>query len=200
MNNVRFAGAGLAVGLLAFAPSLAHAHTGLGIAISGFAHGFAHPLQGADHLLAMIAVGMFAAQRGGRALWMLPASFVAVMVAGFLLGTAGVTLPGVEPVIVASLLVLGLLLASAVRLPTLAAAAIVGAFALFHGMAHGAEMPAGNMALSFGAGFVTATSLLHAAGATIGIAFSRHGAALRVDAARLAGAAIAAAGMVLLAS
>ncbi|MGH7445582.1 MAG: HupE/UreJ family protein [Longimicrobiales bacterium] len=199
MTTARFARhAGLAAALLAFAPSLAHAHTGTGGA-AGFLHGFAHPVLGVDHLLAMLAVGIFAAQRGGRSLWALPASFVAVMVAGFLLRTAGVTLPGVEPVIVASLLVLGLLVASAVRLPTLAAAAIVGVFALFHGTAHGAEMPAGNMALSFSAGFVTATFLLHTAGATIGIAFSRHGAAWRIDAARLAGAAIAAAGLVLLA-
>ncbi|MGH7445593.1 MAG: HupE/UreJ family protein, partial [Longimicrobiales bacterium] len=150
MSHVR---TGLVVSLLTVIPSIAHAHTGMG-ASTGLIHGFAHPLAGADHLLAMVAVGIFAAQRGGRALWALPATFVGVMIAGFLLARGGIAMPGVEPVILASLLALGLLLAGAVRLPPLAAATTVGAFAIFHGLAHGAEMPAGNMALSFSAGFV----------------------------------------------
>lgn len=134
--------------------------------------GFTHPLSGLDHILVMIAVGLWAAQIGGRALWVVPSAFVGTMAFGFALAMAGVHLPFVEPAILASVVALGLLVAMAVRMETVVCAAVVGVFALFHGYAHGGELGAAG-ALPFSAGFVIATALLHAAGIGFGIGIGR---------------------------
>ena len=137
-----------------------------------FAAGFSHPLFGLDHILAMVAVGLWAAQIGGRALWLVPSAFVALMAAGFSLATAGIHFPFVEPAIHASVVALGLLVAMAVRLDAAASAAVVGLFALFHGHAHGGELGSAG-ALPFAIGFMLATAALHAAGIGLGVALGR---------------------------
>ncbi|WP_113912913.1 HupE/UreJ family protein [Roseovarius dicentrarchi] len=137
-----------------------------------FAAGLSHPVFGLDHILAMVAVGLWAALLGGRAIWALPASFVGVMVAGFALAVLGVSLPMVEPVVLLSVLALGLAVALSLRLPVGAAAGIVGVFALFHGHAHGGELGTA-AALTFGAGFAVSTALLHGAGVAIAVAAGR---------------------------
>ncbi|KQY44309.1 HupE/UreJ family protein [Rhizobium sp. Root483D2] len=134
--------------------------------------GFTHPLSGLDHILVMIAVGLWAAQIGGRALWVVPTAFVGTMAFGFALAIAGVHLPFVEPAILASVVALGLMVAMAVRMETGACAAVVGIFALFHGYAHGGELGAAG-ALPFSAGFVVATALLHIAGIGLGLGIGR---------------------------
>ncbi|MFN8831122.1 MAG: HupE/UreJ family protein [Labrys sp. (in: a-proteobacteria)] len=176
--------------VLTLLPGLALAHTGHGDA-AGFAHGFMHPLGGLDHLLAMVTVGLFAAALGGRALWAVPASFVAMMLVGGALGMAGLAMPFVENAILLSVIALGAVVALNMAPPVLVSVAIVGFFALFHGHAHGAEMPAGASGLGYAAGFVLATSLLHAAGLVAGLGFSRFGDRL----ARLAGGAVTVAGL-----
>jgi urease accessory protein len=142
------------------------AHVGVGDHFS-FMHGFQHPLGGPDHLAAMIAVGLWGAIAGGRRVWVWPLAFVATMIAGGILGRAGVALPMVEPAIALSIIVLGLLVAATVRVPVALGAVIVAAFAIFHGHAHGAEAPDTGW-LGYAAGFVIATALLHAIG--IGVA------------------------------
>ncbi|ASY63869.1 HupE-UreJ family metal transporter [Sinorhizobium sojae CCBAU 05684] len=134
--------------------------------------GLSHPLFGADHILAMLAVGLWAGEIGGRARWMVPAAFVATMAVGFALAVIGVGLPFVEPAILASVVALGLIVAIAVRLGAAKAAAIVAVFALFHGDAHGGELGAAG-AWSFAAGFMIATALLHVAGIGLGMALAR---------------------------
>ncbi|MCV9961340.1 HupE/UreJ family protein [Pararhizobium sp. BT-229] len=134
--------------------------------------GFTHPLSGLDHILVMIAVGLWAAQIGGRALWAVPSAFIGTMAFGFALAMTGVHLPFVEPAILASVVTLGLLVAMAVRLQTAACVAVVGVFALFHGYAHGGELGAAG-ALPFSAGFVIATALLHVAGIGLGLGIGR---------------------------
>jgi urease accessory protein len=182
----------IALALAAVAlPVLAHAHPGHdGHDLTwDFATGATHPLSGWDHLLAMIAVGLWAAQLGGRSRWLVPAAFVSVMALGAVLGHAGLALAGVEQGIAASILILGLLIAAAVRLPATASMAIVGLFALFHGVAHGAEMPATAGGFSYGAGFVVATALLHLVGLGLGMALKN-----QQKVARFAGGAVALAG------
>ncbi|MBI3830954.1 MAG: HupE/UreJ family protein [Planctomycetes bacterium] len=147
-------------------PRAAFAHPGHDV--NGFATGLAHPVAGLDHILAMVAVGLWAAQMGGRAVWAIPAAFVGVMVCGGALGMAGVEMPFVESGILASVLVLGLLIAAAAKLPLYASLPLVGVFALCHGHAHGAEMAAGASSLDFSAGFVIATAGLHLAGLGLG--------------------------------
>lgn len=137
-----------------------------------FAAGMSHPFLGIDHVLAMIAVGIWAFQIGGRALAGVPLAFVGCMAVGFVLALSGVALPFVEPAILASVVALGLLVAAAVRLPAGACAAVVGAFALFHGHAHGAEIGAAS-ALTYGAGFVAATALLHVVGLGAGLGLQK---------------------------
>ncbi len=153
------------------------------------AAGFVHPFTGLDHLLAMLAVGLWAAQLGGRWTWAVPLAFVASMALGGALGFAGVNLPFVEPMIAASVLVLGLLVALQVRL-RYSGLVLVGAFAIFHGIAHAAEMPAETPRLVYAAGFVLATALLHAAGVGLGL----------LPRARWAGVPVALAGLWLLAT
>jgi len=175
-------------------PTLAHAHVGVG-STSGFLPGIAHPFSGLDHLCAMMAVGLWAAQRGGRALWIVPLSFISLMICGAALGIAGVTIPFVEQGIVASVLLLGVLIAAAVRLPVAASALLVGLFALWHGHAHGTEMPLAASGMAYAAGFVVATAMLHAAGIGLGIAMQRLASSTWV---RAAGGAIACCGLYML--
>jgi len=160
-----------------------------------FAEGALHPFTGLDHVLAMVAVGLWASQLGGRALWLLPLTFPAVMALGAALGISGVALPWVEIGIAGSVMVLGAVVALALR-PSLAISVpLIGAFALLHGYSHGVELPPSASALSYGAGFIAATLVLHAVGIATGLIAGR----LPVRfAARTAGGAIAALGVVLL--
>ncbi len=158
--------------MLFFLPGIALAHTGVG-ETTGLMHGFIHPIGGTDHLLAMVAVGLWAAQIGGRALWVVPSTFVGVMIIGGILGFAGVSVPFIEQGILLSLLILGVLIAGAFRLPLVYSALIVGLFALFHGHAHGAEMPLLITAATYTFGFAVATALLHLAGIGLGVFVSR---------------------------
>ena len=176
----------LALSLLVCLPNLAEAHILLGTP-HGFQDGFLHPLTGWDHLLAMVAVGLWAAQHRGRALWLIPLSFVSVMLLGGILGVAGVAMPGAELTIAISVLTLGLLVATTTRFRPSLSMAVVGLFALFHGFAHGHEMPAAASALAFSVGFVLATALLHGLGLAAGLALQEKPRVLR-----WAGAVIAA--------
>ena len=124
-----------------FLPDIAFAHTGVG-ETTGFMHGFSHPIGGVDHILAMVAVGLWATQIGGRALWVVPCTFVGVMVLGGVLGFTGIHMPFVEEGILVSILILGVLIAGAFKIPLMYSSLIVGLFAIFHGYAHGTEMPA----------------------------------------------------------
>src|SRR2546421_2084765 len=148
--------------ILLFATAPAYAHP------SGVS-GFVHPFAGIDHLLAMLAVGLWAAQLGGRWLWGVPLAFVTAMAAGGAAGFLGLSLPGIEPMLAASVLVLGLVVALRVQWRA-SGAALVAGFALFHGMAHAAELPAGVAPAGYAAGFIAATALLHVAGVALGFA------------------------------
>jgi urease accessory protein len=150
-----------------------------------------HPFTGIDHLCAMIAVGIWAVQTGGRTTWILPATFVSVMALAGLLGMAGIPLPFVEGGIFASLLVLGVLITAAIRLPAYVSIALVGGFALFHGYAHGVEMPQNAAGLNYSLGFMCSTIVLHLIG--IGLAFSLEKTGHK-SYIKMAGAAIAALG------
>jgi urease accessory protein len=163
----------------------ASAHTGEHT-ITGFSSGLAHPLLGLDHLLAMIAVGLWAAQLGGRALWAVPAAFVGAMVLGGTLVWSGLALPHVETGIALSVLVLGLLVATRRQWAVPAGMAVAAGFALFHGYAHGLDMPQAASPVLYGLGFVLATVFLHGAGIAGSLA-GRH-------AMRLAACGIAAVG------
>jgi urease accessory protein len=178
-------------------PGFAQAHTGAGTMHDAL-HGLLHPLTGLDHILAMVSVGLLAAQRGGRALWLLPLCFVTMMAAGGVLAVAGVALPGAESIIGISVIALGALILSGSRIHTGLATALIGAFAVFHGQAHGAEMPATAAAIVFGLGFITATALLHGAGIGLYFALTRGIAAPSAAVARALGAAIVLAGATLL--
>jgi len=188
-----------AAAALVLLPGIALAHPGHGDTI-GFTHGFAHPLGGLDHVLAMAAVGLYAALLGGRALWLVPASFVGMMAVGGALGVAGVTLPYTEIVIALSVIVLGLAVALRVSLPTLAAMALVGALAIFHGHAHGSEMPPGAAGYAYAAGFMLATVALHAAGIALGLPAGKLADRGGWRVAQLAGGAMTLAGVALLTS
>jgi len=156
--------------LLALTCSLsgpASAHIVAGEA-GGFLSGFKHPISGLDHILAMVSVGLWGAQLGAAAIWLLPVTFPIVMAFGGFLGLIGVPFPGVEVGIAMSALLLGAAVMSQWRPPLVAAAALVGVFALFHGHAHGAELPPGESGLLYSVGFVIATGLLHLVGITIG--------------------------------
>lgn len=155
-------------------PGLALAHTGIG-QTTGFIQGFGHPIAGADHLLAMVAVGLWATQTGGRALWAVPCTFISVMILGGVLGFSGVPLPFIEEGILVSVLILGVLIAGAFRFPLLYSALIVGLFAVFHGHAHGTEIPFAIGAGSYTFGFALATAMLHTAGMGVGILMQKTG-------------------------
>ncbi|MFV0681388.1 HupE/UreJ family protein [Ottowia sp.] len=176
-------------------PAVALAHTGVlaDHTHTGFAAGLLHPLTGADHLAAMLAVGVWSAL-AVRPVWLAPLAFVGMLLAGALAAQAGLVLPGVEPMIAASLLVLGLLVAMRARLPRAAAVGLCGLFAFFHGAAHGAELGDGAAAWSALAGMVVATAALHASGIGLG----RWVLARRQWLARFSGAAVALLGAALL--
>lgn len=185
-----------AVGCLAMlatlaAPSIAWAHIHPGEA-GGFLSGVYHPISGWDHILAMVAVGLWGAQLGAPALWLLPVAFPMVMALGAMMGLLGIPLPGVEIGIALSAIVLGAMVLSEARPPMWVAAGIVGFFAIFHGHAHGVELPAGQNGLLYSAGFVMATGCLHGVGIAIGVI--HRWAAGRVIL-RIAGATVAAAGV-----
>ena len=176
---------------IAVAPAYAHS----GSVTGGFAGGFAHPLFGPDHIVAMVAVGLWGAFLGAPAIWLLPITFPLVMAFGGVLGIIGVPIPGVEIGIAASAIVLGLMVALAARPPLWIAAALVGAFAIFHGHAHGAELPAAADAVAFSLGFVIATGMLHLCGIAFGLLARWPAGRIAV---RTAGAAIALAGVAFL--
>jgi len=187
---------GLAVAAATLAPVAAFAHAGHGDT-AGFAHGFVHPLGGLDHMLAMVTIGILAYQLGGRALWLVPTTFVAVMAAAGLAGVAGLHIPYTEAGIGLSVLVLGAVVALGLRFPVAIAMGLAALFAVFHGFAHGAEMPLEGSAAAYGAGFMLATALLHLTGIGLGFAvgyLSRRGQLGY----RLAGSAVALAGVALL--
>jgi len=146
-------------------PALAHVQAGQA---TGFLTGLLHPVSGLDHVLAMVAVGLWGAQLGAPAIWLLPVTFPVVMALGGLLGLLGVPLPGVEVGIAASAVLLGGAVMTERRVPVYAAAALVGFFAVFHGHAHGTELPPEQSGLLYSLGFVAATGCLHAIGIAIG--------------------------------
>ena len=186
----------LAVAILAFlallawaSPALAHVEQG---AARGFLSGLSHPISGLDHILAMLAVGLWGAQLGLPAVWVLPVAFPMMMAVGGMLGLIGAPLPGVEVGIALSAVVLGGMVLTEAKPKLSIALLLVGVFALFHGHAHGTELPEGQSGLTYSIGFVTATGLLHGAGIAIGLVHRwPWGRALL----RSAGGAIAAAGL-----
>jgi urease accessory protein len=182
---------------LTLVPTAALAHPGIGDA-HGFVQGFAHPLGGLDHVLAMVTVGIFAWQLGGRALWLVPATFVLAMATGGALAMLGIPVPLVELGIALSVIVLGAVVALGVKAPLAIAMGLVGLFAIFHGHAHGTEMPLDASGGAYGAGFVLATALLHVAGIALGVAIGRIGDADGRAAYRLGGAFVVLAGVALL--
>lgn len=178
----------LLAGVLLASPAWAHVQRGQA---AGFLSGLRHPVSGMDHVLAMVAVGLWGAQLGAPAIWLLPVTFPLVMAFGGFLGLVGVPLPGVEVGVAASALLLGSLVAAEARPPLWLGAAVVAFFAVFHGHAHGTELPAGQSGLLYSVGFVVATGCLHATGITIGLI---HHWAWGRTALRTAGAAVAASG------
>lgn len=185
--------------ILSGTSSVAFAHPGHDV--SGFAAGLMHPFSGLDHLLAMVAVGLWAAQRsigqrGGRKIWLLPAAFMTMLAIGAGIAMHWQSLPMVESGIAASVLALGLLIALSLQLPASLSVAITALFGLLHGYAHGLELPQSAAPAEYALGFLAATAALHLGGITLGVATRRHYAVLS----RLLGAAIAISGVYLLAS
>lgn len=191
--SARLAAAAALLGL----PALALGHPGHpgDAAQASLVQGLLHPLTGLDHLLAMLAVGLWAAQLQGRAAWMLPGLFPAVMVAGAALAAAGMAMAGIEPLIALSVVVLGVAVTFGARPGLPASAALVGLFAFAHGQAHGVEMPAGGDLAGYVAGFVGATIFLHLVGLFLGMASQRWRGGML---ARAGGTAIAITGCALL--
>lgn len=153
--------------IAAVLPSLAFAHPGHGA--NDALAGLLHPLTGLDHLLAMFAVGVWAARLGRGAVWTLPAVFPVAMIVGATLAVQGVVLPAIEPMIAISVIALGLLVAAGVRMPTFASALLVGLFAIFHGYAHASEAPVSSAMIAFAMGFIVSTVALHLAGIAVGL-------------------------------
>lgn len=182
-----------ATGVLLFAPS-ASAHT-FGAHGAGFVGGLAHPFFGLDHLLAMIAVGLWATQLGGSALWRVPLTFVTVMTAGAILAAPAIDVSWLETAIAGSVLALGLMVAFRMRLPALLGMLVVAVFAMFHGFAHGLEMPQTASPLGYGLGFVLATASLHLVGIFLGLAMGSKRLVLQAG-----GVIIAATGLLILSS
>lgn len=181
--------------LTALAVPAAQAHSGAGVA-GGFTAGFMHPLGGLDHLLAMASVGIWGAFLGRPLIWMLPVAFPLIMVVGGVLGILGIPLPFVEVGVSSSVIVLGIAIAMAWRAPTAIAVAIISVFAIFHGHAHGTELPMAAAPEAYAAGFVMATGLIHIAGIGIGLLVGVRGGQPLL---RAAGAVIAATGIWILA-
>jgi urease accessory protein len=187
----------LAAAIVMLTPVVAFAHTGVGDT-SGFVRGFGHPISGLDHILAMLMVGVFAWQLGGRAVWLVPVTFVGVMAAGGTLGIAGIEVPFVETGIAFSVVVLGAIVAFDVKAPATTAMGVVGLFAIFHGHAHGAEIPEDASGIAYAAGFMIATALLHLSGISAGFLMGKASAHCRSIIVRLAGSLATVAGVVLL--
>lgn len=179
---------------LAALPRLAFAHAGHSYVEGGFAEGFAHPLTGLDHLIAMLAIGLWASQVGGRAIVWLPVTFISAMLIGAGIAYSGANLPLIESGIIASLLVIGLLIAAAAKLPMFAGVIITAAFAFFHGAAHGQESGGSSPAL-FAFGALIATTLLHIAGVVIGSMLKARSSEILV---RITGGTIATTGLLLI--
>lgn len=188
----------IAAATLTLIPTAAFAHPGIGDA-HGFVQGFAHPLGGLDHLLAMVTVGLLAWQLGGRALWLAPASFVLAMAAGGAFGMAGLAVPFVEVGIAVSVIVLGAMVALGTKAPLPIAMALAALFAVFHGHAHGSEMPLDAGSIAYGAGFLLASALLIAAGLALGAAIGRIGDTYGRTVYRLGGSLVALVGVAVLA-
>lgn len=186
--------AALTLALLALGPSSALAHTAGG-EVAGLLGGLLHPVSGLDHVVAMLAVGLWGAQLGAPAIWLLPVTFPMVMALGGMLGLMGVPLPGVEVGIALSALALGAMVLGEARPRLPLAAALVGLFAVFHGHAHGTELPGGASELLYSLGFVVATGVIHAVGIAIGLVhqWPEGRVALRV-----AGAGVSTAGLLFL--
>jgi urease accessory protein len=176
--------------VLGVSPAAAHVQSG---EAAGFLTGVRHPVSGLDHVLAMIAVGLWGAQLGAPALWLLPVTFPMMMALGGVVGLLGVPLPGIELGIAASAILLGLAVMSALRPPLAVAVVLVAGFAIFHGHAHGTELPPGQSALLYSMGFVVATGCLHGVGIAIGVV---HRWPWGQTLLRAAGAVIALAGIV----
>ncbi|MBW8370813.1 MAG: HupE/UreJ family protein [Thiobacillus sp.] len=179
-----------ALAALALFAGTASAHTGDHATVTGFSGGLAHPLLGLDHLFAMIAIGLWAAQQGGRALWAVPAAFVGAMALGGVLAWSGIALPHVETALALSVLVLGLLIATRRQWAVAAGMVLAAGFALFHGYAHGLEMPLAASPMLYALGFMLATVFLHGVG-IVGSLIGRH-------AVQMVGAGIAATGLALI--
>lgn len=175
-------------------PALALAHTGPFGHAHGPTQGFLHPMSGLDHILAMVLVGLLAWQIGRRAMLLVPAAFLGLMAVGGALGMAGINLPFIEVGIALSVVVLGGTVAFGLRAPVAVAMGLTGLFAIFHGQAHGAEMPTAISGLEYATGFLAATALLHAAGLAVGFGMDRIG----TIAVRTAGALASLAGLALL--
>jgi urease accessory protein len=189
MNSMKPAQA-IALSALCLFAGTASAHTGDHGTLTGFTGGLAHPIGGLDHLFAMVAIGLWAAQQCGRALWAIPVAFVGAMLTGGVLAWSGLALPQVETAIALSVLALGLLVAARLRASLTVGIAIAAGFALFHGYAHGLEMPLAASPALYAVGFVLATACLHG----MGIA----GSLLGRRAVQLVGAGIAATGLALM--
>ncbi|MBA3448258.1 MAG: HupE/UreJ family protein [Pseudaminobacter sp.] len=189
---------GLLCAALITLPSVAMAHTGQSNSY-GFLHGFLHPIGGLDHILAMVLVGLVAVQLGGKAIWLVPASFLAMMAVGGAAGLTSFPVPFVEVGIAMSVIVLGAVVGLNLAAPTATIMGLVGFFAIFHGYAHGAEMPESAAGLAYGVGFVIATAILHLLGVASGFAVAAasrtHGGAL----VRVMGASASVAGVGILA-
>jgi urease accessory protein len=193
MNRLFFsvAAAGMVLATSAFA------HTGAG-ALHGFAAGFGHPFMGLDHILAMIAVGVLAAQLGGKAMGYVPASFVVMMLVGGGVALLGGTVPFVELGIVGSVILLGAVVAFGRQMPLVGAMALVGVLAIFHGFAHGLEMPVNAEGSQYALGFALATTILHLVGLGLSLALRKLDEKMAPMALRIGGGAVGAAGVVLL--
>ena len=190
----RFIKSPLAAAVVMLTPVAAFAHTGLGHTAS-FQYGLAHPISGLDHILAMVLIGVLAWRAGGRALWLIPAAFVSVMAAGGMLGMSGITVPFIETGIALSVVLLGAAVAFDVRPHIVAAIGAAALFAIFHGQAHGAEMPADLGGAAYAAGFLIATALLHLTGIGAAAVIDRAGQGRGDFAVRMGGAAASLSGV-----
>jgi urease accessory protein len=184
----------LAIFLFVSIPSSLFAHDGHSVANS-FSYGLLHPFLGLDHLLAMVAIGLWAVQTGGKATWIIPISFLSMMILGGALGVMAISLPQVENIILVSVVVLGLLVTTASKAPLFVSAIIGGAFAIFHGHAHGSEMASGSSATLYSLGFALSTAFLLAIGVFTGSSLKKLN---RTKSIQLAGATIALSGVCLL--
>ncbi|NVK18520.1 MAG: HupE/UreJ family protein [Methylocystaceae bacterium] len=182
--------------LTAIAALPALAHTGVGEA-SSLSSGFGHPIGGLDHILAMVAVGILAAQQGGKAIYLIPASFIVMMIFGGVMGVSGVALPFVEIGIMGSVIVLGAVIALGRQFTVPMSMALVGFLSIFHGHAHGTEMPLNASGMEYGLGFIAATALLHLAGLGLSLLIAKIDNKITPLAIRASGSAIAVLGVVL---